>query len=592
MQRLRRFLRRVARPAAMVGVVGMLSFGLVITTPSNAHALAGKPPVPPGVIAGAIRTWAPKIGTAIFEIGTSFTPMGWGLKAAVGLGMLAWSTSDIWMPYVTGAFGNPEQNVPNTNGTGKQSVDPKMTLSGGTISGDSAFATLSYAQTGGGFFSYTVATRYECDWDNPGFANTIFKGSAGASNVTTPMTPRTIQLRCDAQQGATHLVGHPVGAEWGQAGTGSFLPYDSSTMRGSAPTNYVSVGGFGLNAFDPHSPDVKYQGSAECIAPDGTLTWITGDLIPGDVGAVKMPSCEARGLGHGTGRTKVTGFKPDGTPVPLWDVPTAPTDPSTPLCDPGRASSGCVLEVIKDGQPCAPGDVECENWIEQNNADPNKDTSTSRFKCKFGPYIVPMSVCSMLEKAYRPGGAPATEENTDGDPSTSNNNDPNGNPIAAPAPAPVAGTTPGTTPGPGTGGQVAPGPAGDTKARECFPTGWAAFNPVEWVLKPLRCAFEPTVDTSTMQTTIRDKLQARAPVSWMNSIAGMQGPGGGSCPNWQIHVGSFAWSAVCDSTFTGAVRGIRTPLFGILATAMVWPLIRSIWYAAIPVLRVAPSSGK
>ena len=33
-----------------------------------------------------------------------------------------------------------------------------------------------------------------------------------------------------------------------------------------------------------------------------------------------------------------------------------------------------------------------------------------------------------------------------------------------------------------------PDPAGEPGSGQCFPHGWAAFNPVQWVYKPVKCA--------------------------------------------------------------------------------------------------------
>jgi hypothetical protein len=245
-----------------------------------------------------------------------------------------------------------------------------------------------------------------------------------------------------------------------------------------------------------------------------------------------MPSCAAAGKGHGTGRTQVVGFKPDGTTETLWDTGTAPvSDPATPLCDPGRAAqSGCTLTVEIDGKGCEAGNVECENWSEVNQNDPNKNTQAARVKCKLGPYTVPIAQCALLEKAFLPGGAPVTDPNTDGDPSTSLWADPAGDPITPTAPS----ITPNPGAVPGTGGQTGPGADEDSKA--CYPLGWAALNPVEWVLKPvgcaLRAAFVPSPTTVATQTQrVQDKINRvgfqRISAAWLATFDAAGGGGSG-----------------------------------------------------------------
>lgn len=45
------------------------------------------------------------------------------------------------------------------------------------------------------------------------------------------------------------------------------------------------------------------------------------------------------------------------------------------------------------------------------------------------------------------------------------------------------------TPGPGAGGNPE---VSDAAGRQCWPNGWGWFNPSEWVLRPLQCAFVPS----------------------------------------------------------------------------------------------------
>lgn len=585
MGRFRSLLRRSAKPVAFAAVAMVMSLSLIVTTPSNAHALTAKQPVKPSWVLGAVKTVAPAALAA-----ASFTPVGWGLRL-FQLGMLAYDTSDIWMPYVTGLFGtakDSENYDPNATSQGQPKADPRIQLGTPDISSSYAMVQVNDAGFSTGFTNFSVAMRYECKWDQAGFANTVFNTYANsAANLPTPFQSFTVKGNCAATKSGVNLTGHPVGAEFGLIGTGNFVPFNSgTTMKLTGPGNHVSVGTFGgLGAFDPRGADVSYLGKSECIDAMGNISWVTGPQIPGDNGAMLMPSCAAAGKGHGTGRTQVIAFKPDGTQETVWDTGANPlSDPATPLCDPGRATSGCTLEVTKNGQPCTVGDVECENWTE----DAKNDQTGTKYGCKFGPYTLPLNSCNLLEGAYAPGGSLINDENTDGDPATKSNLGPSGEPATSTAPA-VTGTGTDFAPStPGVGGN--PGPSAEPETKQCFPTGWAAFNPIEWVLKPIRCAFEPTTtDVQTRVQTLRDTAKTKAPISWIMTDA--TGPGGSGCPSWRIFVGSESWSAVCDSSFTAAIVGSRGLIFTMLSVAMVWPLLRSLWYAAIPILRVQPSSG-
>lgn len=566
----RRLLKRAVKPAAMVGVVGMLSLSLIVTTPSNAQALVTYPKIPPAAtfVMGATKTVAPVAMAA-----ASFTPVGLGLKLA----FLAFSTADLWVPLVTGAFGNPKtaEEAPKTEGyfilTGFRLSSqgfqaPNRMLYGWTFTTGTTIAKTA-----------TISTVYKCRQTATGNASrpvgTIFDNNAtftigGLTNQTTSGTTAAGRVCPDGSE----VVG------------GSAGPSKSSTAQ-NGPENVLYYGDTGT-AFDSRGSDVGYQGRSECIDAQGTVSWAEGPITPGDNdgGTMLMPSCEKAGKGHGTGRTQVKGFKPDGTTETVWDTGANPlSDPATPLCDPGRTSSGCLMEVTKDGQPCKSGDVECENWASESKKEGN-----TRYGCKLGPYMLPASACSLLEQAYMPGGSPLNDQNTDGDPATRSNAGPNGQP--APAPAPVTNGTPGTSPVPG--GAGAPAAGADVDSSACWPTGWGMLNPLEWVYKPVVCAskalFEPKKDVQTRINGMSAAFSDKIPVSWFG--VGVEGVSGGACPtNWAVELNGHSYSLICGSAADGIIRGFRPVLGGMLVMAMLWPLIRSLFYSAIPVFKVTPS---
>ena len=591
MQGFRRLLRRFIKPAAMVGAVGILSVSLIVTTPSNAHAFSDGDLIAKMAprVAGAVKTIAPVAGT-VAAVATSVTPTGWALKAGWALLSLAFSTSDVWVPWLLkqGASFGQGSNPNNVKATAPEAsnwIDPNVSMT--SLSRDPAqlytaiIEVQTVAPTHTSAVNYFISTYLECNSKQDGTGvKYIYRWTPNSAYSATSARTQTFRTGCDNG----FLIGIIAGPTYGTP------ELTQAAGAGKGPTNVMRWGTLAqtgtTGGFDPASSSVGYQGKSECIDSAGTVSWISGPVISGSAGGVQMPSCEAAGRGHGTGRTQVIAFKPDGTQEPVWDVPVAPSDPSTPLCDPGKSSGGCVLSVELDGHPCEAGNVECENWSEIQKNDPNN----TRLKCRFGPYTLPMSACNLLEQAYRIGGALATELNTDGDPATQDNTNYAGQPVPQPAPGPVStgtGTGTGTAPSPGAQGQ--PSPSADAPSRSCWPTGWAAFNPLEWVLKPLGCAFIPTRDIDSRNKALAARASVKAPMSWLNMP--MTGPGGGGCPNWVVKVDNLSKNVVCESSFTGAITGARGSLFGIVAAAMIWPLLRSLWYAAIPILRVTPSSG-
>ncbi|MGO4587153.1 hypothetical protein AB4Z38_25230, partial [Arthrobacter sp. 2RAF6] len=391
--------------------------------------------------------------------------------------------------------------------------------------------------------------------------------------------------------------GYVIGAIVGPAGGDPLL---TASGPGGGPTKVMRWGTLIQNGMsgDPRGATTHYTVSAECISDNGQLGTVTAATdgnaaVQGDKGAVKVPSCAAAGKGHNTGKMHIDAFNDlDGTTTRVWETNAPTVDPNEPLCDPTKPGAGCKLEISIDGKPCTIGNLECEHWTQVDQA----DSTHTRVSCKHGPYAVALAVCAPLEGAYYPGGRTATQANTDGDPNTSDNTDFKGSPLPnnpAPQTLPGTGTTTGTTPAPGDAGQTSP--SADSNSQECFPTGWGMFNPVEWVLKPLGCAFIPK---TSQQTALQTRMQnitntavASPPFSWVAGI-GMSAPHTAACPDWNIAIAGHSWNVVCDSSFTAALRGSRVAIFAMMATAMVWPLIRSIWYASIPFLRVAPGNHK
>jgi hypothetical protein len=107
----------------------------------------------------------------------------------------------------------------------------------------------------------------------------------------------------------------------------------------------------------------------------------------------------------------------------------------------------------------------CLDWFEDQD-------KLNKYECDDGTNVVALSECTKYARLFKPGA------------------------ITGGTPYPDPGAAPGATPGGQTGSAPGTGtPAGQTvkdptKTRECFPTGWGIFNPVEWIYKPVKCALE------------------------------------------------------------------------------------------------------
>jgi hypothetical protein len=154
----------------------------------------------------------------------------------------------------------------------------------------------------------------------------------------------------------------------------------------------------------------------------------------------------------------------DGTWLTLWSESTTPEFQAAGTLAPECANGTCMLDLRKNGVSCFQTPASCLDWF----ADPNKATN---YSCHYGTHAVDLSECTVYAPAFSEEAVSTGD--TLGDPET-------GDPLGAPA-----GSSPGTDSG--AFGNPAQDPEGE---RECFPTGWAIFNPVEWVMKPVGCALE------------------------------------------------------------------------------------------------------
>lgn len=548
MGRFRSLMRRVRKPFVMAVIAASLALSLTVTTTQKAEA--NPLLLPPLLMASGVMP----VGTALGLVSLT-GPIGWGILGVAALAVGLAATQDYWLPYVTGEYGDSKAGdgpTPPGSWTGQGYIETGFLL--GEISiknADQYTLPLQINKTGSGSFSVHYAWRVQCKHPTTNAISEISgvgnMGGGTPINMTIPVT-----LGCINSQGTN--VGKPLGAKAGVAGFENLPPLpDANTPKGG-PGNIVSFGTLkmaGDAGFDPNGSAVMYQTTVECVRADGTFFSLTAESA-GDQGGIKMPSCAAAEPGaHGTGKTDVIGTAPGQTPTPVWNNPRIPASGEYPLCAPERPGPMCSLTVTVDGKPCvdAVGSWNCANWREIANQDAG--STTPRVQCSYGPYAgLAVDVCNPMERAYEsPGGVLGTEANLDGNPSTRNDATPQGEPYQKPET--------------GNGGM-----SGNL----------------------LVDAFVPKQDVVARSEAVKAKANLKIPLAWMNPQ--ITGPGGSGCPNWVISVPGFSQNVICESSFTAAIVGARGPLFGLVAGVMVWPLIRSLWYASIPVLRVTPSSSK
>ena len=313
--------------------------------------------------------------------------------------------------------------------------------------------------------------------------------------------------------------------------------------------------------YAPANPQYRVEVTCKNI-DTGSRQVLTSSTDPNAQGAVNVPTCAQLGP-KWYPEAMVVGFA-DGDTLKQPIFTATPAEPEQFFqCDPvfGQA---CKFEIWVDGKPCVIGSPACASWAGLFKVAPG------RVLCMYGGRQVDMSGCAILEGAYIYGGTPAIKPNIDGNPDTwvdpstvpgwtphilpsptpdnprpvpvpdpnpqpqtpPNPNpaptEPSTNPNPSPSPSPGTGTDPNApwnnpAPIPDYGSNPAPQPPQGAPSLDpnvndtnCWPGGTAAFNPLEWVLQPVKCAlswaFVPRQDVAQQQMTKVETAFGKVPV--------------------------------------------------------------------------------
>jgi hypothetical protein len=265
------------------------------------------------------------------------------------------------------------------------------------------------------------------------------------------------------------------------SGAGLYDPGYSSPCASGTKTAYLSPGTT-IGAFDVNPEyDSAHAASAPTVAHTaggtmGTLeceqTGSDGEMYDGltasfDTHVKPWPAylCEvmpsgvypittAEYLNKGGNSSLVWGPVTTSTPYKDWRT-------AYPECTDGS----CALTVTRIANPadtCLTNADGCEDWF----TDPTK---TDDWECQYGVHIVDLSECNVLSQYYKPAAQA------------------NGTAYADPATGDAIASK--TSPSEDTKNFADPtqDPSAD---RQCFPSGWGALNPLEWVMRPVQCAIE------------------------------------------------------------------------------------------------------
>lgn len=186
------------------------------------------------------------------------------------------------------------------------------------------------------------------------------------------------------------------------------------------------------------------------------------------------------------------------------EVQTAPVPEFTPDekkgLTPGTSSGGLVLQRVVGTvvRSCMTWDVSCVGWWPATGEGTDPVVSDGYYRCLFNGSPVPLTECS----PYRTTFDTPTANPTITDPNTG---------TTSPWTSGSPGTQTGSSTFPSTGTAAAPVVTPVVTGGGGCALAWS-WNPVDWVLNPLRCAFIPsTTAVSTAQATTTSAWTASKP---------------------------------------------------------------------------------
>jgi len=462
-------LRLLARSGAAVVIVGALVFAVPVAAQADVwdtawfelSAVAAEGGAIGGVIGEGVVAAAPEVASG-FACAASLP-----VCAAVGgavIGATLYLTKDTWIPWFT-------------NGA---------TVPTGSQFGPSAqnFVANLYGAGAVGFTGAANQAPYASVW----------WGGSPAANYGFYFT----QVDWTTADGRTETwTGSTGGAQTLGGGRGftNYNPWNPTAFYNSTFT----ASGWHITGITAHVGDLAIQWGqtatpvvaslqVSCTNPDGSQYSVTS-AVPSANGMVEMPTCTGATGDLGGAKAKCATLSA-GTSLPTAVVESSNcvAAGTAGLLYPECIAAGCIYRVAVDGVACTVGRPGCSDWAAVYA------TSPGRVMCRYGEHAVSVDHCFFLERVYENGlPVPATLGNTDGNPATFTGTAPLPNPGSQPQPQPqpipngAPGGDPGTLPGGSTGALPSPSGVPSTNG-DCFGGGTFSWNPIDWVVTPVKCA--------------------------------------------------------------------------------------------------------
>lgn len=392
-----------------------------------------------------------------------------------------------------------------------------------------------------------------------------YPDGTGANSTGTTYMPATAICAVGASSGGVPDVVFICAAACGLS-TGMGYSDAVAAVGAAGGTAYAFPGSTYRPAPAPSDPLRQWVTTTTCKTAAGatvTLT-ATSDQFHETDGA--WPPIPTSDCPAGSTPTQVTVDETgDGVPdKQIWDLTVPDPVVQQQLTHPECTTGKCRLDLQKIGPTGTPlGDCFaqsglCVGW----STDPDK---ADDYQCTYGlpgsAAMVDLSECNVYTPTFDP------QEQA------------KGVVTADPATGEVPSTVD-TTTDPGEAGQ------GSAQSSSCWPSGYAAFNPFEWVLMPVECALkwafvpDPAELTQTMTQTWTD-ISARPPISivapMVTFVQGFVGAAGSTCTG---SIADFSHGLVipCEppagiATFVTILKWVISVLFAGYFVFAVWSMV-------------------
>lgn len=426
---------------------------------SELDAVGGPGNTPAQKVNGAVLAGTSRTSRVLGKVGKGFIlwsaaefgyAMG-GEAASFACGTLGWSifcdpredVGDAFVPnvdvleVVPGWTGPVSWQTP-VSGSYKSAICTRGMLPSGVSAGDPAGSVaigVTCEWQGGGYYSYQVQ-KWSHTGD-PGGTDCFINGNSNQAQ-------RTVSVACAG-----------VVADWLQF----------TNTAGPSP-RYYFPGAVGYPETPDPDPVRHWESRAECKDSNDVTRTVTAQSGPFRESDMSWPAFPSVTCGEGEVQTSGSVWQVGGpADRKVWEIDIPVEIQQAHEEFPQCVGGDCLLTLwsVDANQvrtDCFADSGACEGWL----TDPERDT---KYQCTYGlpsdPIDVPLSQCYIYGPAFdvkaRAAGTPY------GDPGTG---------LVVPGVA-----------------EVVPDGGGAPDAEQsgpCFPAGWGVFNPLEWVLQPVKCA--------------------------------------------------------------------------------------------------------